>query len=268
MPQYPDLGEYEVGHNPAASYCFRCQRGFKTKCGLSLHIHDSRRHWECPTCSYDAQGWDELLDHCRQTNCRSVCQGCHDGRGKHWPYSSVEYWDHIQDHHVCGKCEEHVHTSLVFHCHICPGFASPGGWEAEDEGYGDDWNEEEYDDAYDDDDCSNGEECLMCGSWFSTYGGMILHLESGTCWPVNRTTLDTHAARCNWSSHYMNPQSCNLARHGYGLDVNFYNYYCPDCKTPATRLSGLMQHVESGCCKQTLGDGAIGALCAFLETCL
>ena len=88
-------------------YCNRCKRGFKSEKGLALHVQDSRRHWECPTCTHDADGWDALLEHCRETKCRSVCQGCDGGVGEHWRYYSNEFWQHVNDCNVCTECEEH-----------------------------------------------------------------------------------------------------------------------------------------------------------------
>lgn len=42
-------------------------------------------------------------------------------------------------------------------------------------------------------------------------------------------------------------------------------YFCPSCKMPAAKLSGLLQHVESGSCEQSLHEGAIDMLCNDLE---
>ena len=55
----------------------------------------------------DADGWDALLEHCRETNCRSVCQGCDEGVGEHWAYNSSAFWQHVDDCNVCLECEQH-----------------------------------------------------------------------------------------------------------------------------------------------------------------
>jgi hypothetical protein len=70
----------------------------------------SRRHWDCPKCGFDADGWDALLYHCRVTNCRSVCQGCDNGVGEHWAFDSYEFKRHFDKCNVCTDCEEHFNS--------------------------------------------------------------------------------------------------------------------------------------------------------------
>ena len=42
-------------------------------------------------------------------------------------------------------------------------------------------------------------------------------------------------------------------------------YFCPCCQKPATKLSGLFQHIEFGACEQALDGGAIGNLANYLH---
>jgi hypothetical protein len=51
------------------------------------------------------------MDHLREDGCRTVCQGCDDGDGNYWVTGSEEYWQHVQDHNVCTKCERHFNSS-------------------------------------------------------------------------------------------------------------------------------------------------------------
>jgi hypothetical protein len=55
-------------------------------------------------------GWDDLLSHCRETSCRSVCRGCDNGNGETWPFESEEFWQHFADQHACADCEVHFQS--------------------------------------------------------------------------------------------------------------------------------------------------------------
>ncbi|KAF3042932.1 hypothetical protein E8E12_007432 [Didymella heteroderae] len=109
-------------------------------------------------------------------------------------------------------------------------------------------------------------ECLKCYRSFKTYGGMIIHLESGCCSGVDRDSLNALAAQCNRSREFI------LSEYEENLldgDLEYYHgkvnpFFCPTCDTEVPRLSSLFQHVESRACSQTLEDGVMGTLRRFL----
>ncbi|KAF9700489.1 hypothetical protein EKO04_001938 [Ascochyta lentis] len=233
-----------------ASYCVRCKRGFKSEYAITEHIRDSRRHWACPTCGFDADGWDDLLGHCRATQCRSVCRSCNDLAGAHWQYDSAEYWQHVDDWNVCARCEEHFPKLYMLEVHnrfMHPSTESSSGYVEEGTKEEACW----YD-------------CLQCDRDFKTFGGMILHLESGSCSDVDCTYLDKLAANCNtWYEFTYNDYRDDMLME-CELDEALELYFCPTCEAPKAKLSSLFQHVESGSCGQTLYGGAIGTLRRYL----
>jgi hypothetical protein len=77
---------------------------------LQQHLDDSARHHICDVCGHDALTWDKCVEHYRETNHRTVCDGCNNGKGMAWPADSDEYWYHLQDENVCDDCEQHFMT--------------------------------------------------------------------------------------------------------------------------------------------------------------
>ncbi|KAF2252188.1 hypothetical protein BU26DRAFT_421026, partial [Trematosphaeria pertusa] len=196
------------------------------------------RHNECPVCDFDGETWDELLDHCREEGCRTVCRGCDGGHGSHWESECDAYWEHLDEHNVCTQCERHFSTpdNLTHHrlTH-----------------------------------CAATYECLGCDRKFKTYGGMIIHLEYGTCDSgVDHLDLNATAAECRMWSHFIDEDyredmlDSNDLQDIYSDKV--YPYKCPTCDAAMPKLSSLFQHVESPACGQTLNEGAIGRLRRFL----
>ncbi|KAJ4356568.1 uncharacterized protein N0V89_004602 [Didymosphaeria variabile] len=112
-------------------------------------------------------------------------------------------------------------------------------------------------------------ECLGCYRNFKTYGGMIIHLESGACESdIDYLDLNSSAAECySWAqfihTDYRDDMlaSCDLKRMYQGT---VFPYKCPDCDSGFPKLSSLFQHVDSSACDQTLNEGAIGHLSRFL----
>ncbi|CAG5181304.1 uncharacterized protein ALTATR162_LOCUS9695 [Alternaria atra] len=153
-------------------WCERCDRSYRTSHALNQHVRDSPNHHECPECDFDCATWDDLLDHCRDEGCRTVCQGCNDGSGSHWEFQCDEYWDHVEDFNVCTQCERHFTSSSHLHQHRLS-HRKP---------------------TY---------ECYQCTRTFKTYGGMIIHLERRTCSNIDYTDLNKLAAECYKWNYFM-----------------------------------------------------------------
>jgi hypothetical protein len=96
-------------------WCDRCDRPFATSGALEQHIRNSLHHHECPVCKFDAPSWDELVEHCREEGCRTVCQGCFDGAGGLWKRNCDAYWEHLEDENVCTECERHCSGTHNLH---------------------------------------------------------------------------------------------------------------------------------------------------------
>ncbi|OSS44732.1 hypothetical protein B5807_10693 [Epicoccum nigrum] len=215
------------------------------------------------TRAHDADGWDALLEHCRETNSKSVCQGCDEGEGEHWTFDSDAFWQHFDDCNARTDCEEHFDSPQELDEHDCPDYE---GEEEEDEGYGEEESDHDVCDAGDEDDgYDSDQECLRCNRSFSTYSGMILHLESGVCSYVNHKTLNQLAAKYYSCSEYMFRESQHAMRTGVTPSNYEYHYFCPTCKVPTTKLSSLLQHIESETCEQTFADGVIDCMLDYIS---
>ncbi|KAH6642067.1 hypothetical protein C7974DRAFT_384783 [Boeremia exigua] len=107
-------------------------------------------------------------------------------------------------------------------------------------------------------------ECLMCDRLFTTYGGMILHLESGCCSDIDCADLDRLAANCSRWREFVDINHRDAMLRSDDISAYLELYFCPCCEMPMTELSGLFQHVESGACEQTLDVGAVGQLRRYL----
>ncbi|KAF1957978.1 hypothetical protein CC80DRAFT_491291 [Byssothecium circinans] len=222
------------------AYCHRCDKRFIKEHALHQHVRDSPRHKLCPECDFDGESWDDLLDHCRETNCRSVCQDCDNGGGIHWRYNCDAYLKHLEDENVCTECERHFDNPTNLYQHKLSHR-------------------------------SKSYECYRCYATFKTYGGMIIHLESGTCNDdVTKEDLDATAAECYVWSHFIDDSYRGDMLEGCDLERDYtdttYAYKCPTCDVSLRKLSSLFQHVESSACSQTLDSGAIGQLRRFLTS--
>jgi DNA-directed RNA polymerase subunit M/transcription elongation factor TFIIS len=88
-------------------WCVRCAHAFRTPHARNQHIRDSVNHHKCPACDFDGASWDDLLEHCRNEGCRTVCRDCDNGVGMHWVAQSNEYLEHVDKFNVCTECERH-----------------------------------------------------------------------------------------------------------------------------------------------------------------
>ncbi|CAO2655281.1 Nn.00g103450.m01.CDS01 [Neocucurbitaria sp. VM-36] len=112
-------------------------------------------------------------------------------------------------------------------------------------------------------------ECYRCYRKFKTYGGMIIHLERGTCSDIDHTDLNMLAAECRKWQYFID-DCCRDELLDYGELVYYYTeadpYLCPTCDAKFPKLSSLFQHIESSSCEQSLDDNVIGQLRNFLAS--
>jgi hypothetical protein len=81
------------------------------------------------------------------------------------------------------------------------------------------------------------EECYGCPCKFESPSGILIHLESMTCpSEVTQNEIDGWAFKCYQSHLYTN-----------GWDDE-YKYRCPECDENFTKVSGLLQHIETPAC--------------------
>lgn len=105
---------------------------------------------------------------------------------------------------------------------------------------------------------------------FTTYAGMIIHLESGTCdCGIDRIDLNESAAMCYQWRHFLDREYRDEMLEGRNIYLKYsdtiYPFKCPTCETIFSKLSGLFQHISSQTCEQRLSDGAIGKLVKWLK---
>ena len=114
-------------------------------------------------------------------------------------------------------------------------------------------------------------KCYGCDQKFTTYHGMIIHLESGKCpSEIDMLSLNRSAALCFQWKAYLDEQYQGELRNRYDLEAEYRDavrpFYCPTCGKDFSKLSGLFQHVYSKACDQGLDEGAIGKLVGWLRS--
>ncbi|ORY00249.1 hypothetical protein BCR34DRAFT_606345 [Clohesyomyces aquaticus] len=108
-------------------------------------------------------------------------------------------------------------------------------------------------------------ECYGCNQFFTTYGGMIIHLESGACASrIDAQDLNRSAAKCfQWKKWTNKAFRWRLLNYGT-IEKGEYPYKCPCCESAMPKLSSLFMHVASQACEETLDEGTIGKLQRYL----
>jgi uncharacterized C2H2 Zn-finger protein/DNA-directed RNA polymerase subunit RPC12/RpoP len=198
---------------------------------------------------------------------------------QHWPNSPSHVWCHRCDmlfkteqdlnthrensmsHWLCHKCSLdfssqeglHEHYSDADHnwCYICErDFDTPS-------------NLHQHELTH----LPRNKACPSCGGnrWFATYAAMFIHLENGcstTIAEVNRL-----ARMCYQSKHYVEPEYNHYLMHD-NTPPWPPAFRCPGCERTFSRLSSLVQHVESHSCTEGIfhGSGAIGKMIRFLSS--
>ncbi|KAF2787457.1 hypothetical protein K505DRAFT_342923 [Melanomma pulvis-pyrius CBS 109.77] len=114
-------------------------------------------------------------------------------------------------------------------------------------------------------------ECLGCCRMFKTYGGMIIHLETGACVSgIDRFDVYETVAECRRWPDYIDQNFyeeilCRTDLEDYNYTEKVYPFNCSTCQQTFSKLSSLFQHVESPSCGQTLDKGSILVLRRFLR---
>ena len=112
-------------------------------------------------------------------------------------------------------------------------------------------------------------ECISCNRKFTTYSGMIIHLESYKCESsVGIIHLNESAAKCyQWRKFVVEDYRCSMLQREDLSELyheKVYPFHCPTCATVFSKLSGLFQHVESNACSQMMDEGAIAKFVRWL----
>jgi len=113
-------------------------------------------------------------------------------------------------------------------------------------------------------------ECYGCPRKFTTYSGMVIHLETGNCDSgVDIIDINESAAMCyQWRSYldedYRDEMlQCVDLKEEYAGTV--YPFECAQCEASFPKLSALFQHVESSSCEQDLDGKAMLKLMTWLK---
>ncbi|PSN63396.1 hypothetical protein BS50DRAFT_111420 [Corynespora cassiicola Philippines] len=216
------------------AYCSSCNRHFKHQNALVAHLHTSARHnWRCEECDFNGEHRVDLIAHYRQTGCRHVCEGCAGGAGKGWIQDSSEFWDHVSRHHACTACGRHFNNaSNLMHGPNKP--LPPLQHQLTHQ--------------------TPTTKCLCttCPQKFTTYGGMLIHLESGACpSQTDLASLNKSAALCfQWRKWVVGGKEArrDLLRGVAVPEPGTPLFKCPACEVEVPRLSGLFMHAASPAC--------------------
>ncbi|KAF1951915.1 hypothetical protein CC80DRAFT_189314 [Byssothecium circinans] len=175
----------------------------------------------CAVCRFEAYDRARLLNHYREEGCLVVCEGCSGGAGKGWVRDSPEYWEHVSREHVCTECGRHFNSdsNLRHHeiTHRRPTI-----------------------------------KCLAstCDRKFTTYGGMLIHLEAGTSCASGIDILDLNksAAMCFQARKWVMREYRDALRSHERFELGVCPFKCPDCGHALPKLSSLFMHAASPSC--------------------
>ncbi|EME79976.1 uncharacterized protein MYCFIDRAFT_211925 [Pseudocercospora fijiensis CIRAD86] len=111
--------------------------------------------------------------------------------------------------------------------------------------------------------------CYGCTRMFTTYHGMIIHLEAGNCTSgIEMRRVNRLAAQCfQWKQYIVKHfrEELRGSHVGYRGDPANRPFKCPTCTSTFPLLSSLFMHIHSPSCDQTIGGGAIGKLKKWLR---
>ncbi|KAJ6280849.1 hypothetical protein J3E71DRAFT_392137 [Bipolaris maydis] len=172
-----------------------------------------------------------------------------------------QHYDASARHHICDVCQldgssydELVqHNRSTLHRIMCDGCDDDGWWIPDSQAYKDHLRNDNHKLVH----LKPSVECYGCTRSFTTYSGMIIHLESGTCTSgINILDLNKSAPMCYQWQKFLDEE--------YQYDGAVYLFRSPECDTTFPKLSGLFQHVGSGSCEQRLNGGPIAKLVKWL----
>ena len=232
-------------------YCHRCDRYFRNQHAINQHFQYSWSHHECPECNFDGEDYEELKQHYYKTEHRIVCDGCNDGDGANWSNRGA-YQRHLIDENVCTECDRHFDTPSNLHYVRLPIYLMISLSNKL-------WLQHKLlhlDRVHD---------CNHCNASFKTFAHLILHIDGDHCPGMTSDALNIRAAECDWWEDFMHEDFQHIALNDWRFHLNrhnldYYPYFCPECDSQFTKLSGLLQHVESPACDQDIESGAIGRL--------
>lgn len=88
---------------------------------------------------------------------------------------------------------------------------------------------------------------------FDRDSAMLLHLERGTCPSgIDVCNVEGYARECRQWKQYASTDEDR-------------EFCCPGCKTPFSRMSGVLQHDESGFCPSPDGNASLAKFMRYLR---
>ncbi|KAF2493929.1 hypothetical protein BU16DRAFT_528113 [Lophium mytilinum] len=241
--EYP-LGPYPVIYRkppkgPTESRqhaCFRCEscdRRFVDQLALYQHLASSSKHSLCGNCMIDFASGQGLREHWRQDHCMHLCDGCDTGFG-----TADEFIAHANACHVCPQCHRHNlnANNLEFHRRTHLPATIP---------------------------------CLssVCDRVFTTFSGMMLHLDSSACLSGLSPVLLNHSVATSevWP-HFVHatwrPYLVDYVDINADIDYDLPPFKCPGCTQGFGFVSAMFQHWGSSCCDH---EEVIGVMMEFVS---
>jgi hypothetical protein len=221
-----------------------------------LESHEQLSHNICSKCNHRFSDWSELKYHFHKHHCAYVCDGC-DGI---WN-TAAAFKQHEVAFNVCKMCERHFDTpSNLIHVSQCRILLLTQTRLIVNVQHELTHRKPMY-------------ACLACTRDFTTYGGMIIHLESGACpSQIQASDLAYTTAICfQGAKFFIYKQDQEDIKQGVDLlqvlreqGGSTLIFCCPTCNSQFPKLSSMFMHVESPACSQQLGEGAVGKLQTWL----
>ncbi|KAG5763886.1 hypothetical protein H9Q72_008016 [Fusarium xylarioides] len=214
-------------------WCPPCDRHFRLESSLDQHIRAVHSQTYCWRCERHFPHRRAKQQHIENSPRHHICSQCYYQTDFH---SQVELNDHlIEDHHACLPCDEYFsdEEDLLEHdvdvhdkCRTCGRFFNSRS------------NLINHRKVH----AAKNVECLGCSRMFISYSAMVLHLEANTC----ESGSDEHSIRQLVWDYYEIYRTWN---HDHDDDLD-----CDSCGTYFTKLSALLQHVESESCQASISD--------------
>lgn len=112
-------------------------------------------------------------------------------------------------------------------------------------------------------------KCYGCTRYFTTYHGMLIHLESGICASgIDLAEINRYAAQCYQWKKYLGKEFRLQLLAGntkYREESSNEPFQCPTCDRSYPKLSSLFNHIWTPSCDQGLFGSPIGKLKKWLK---